>query len=106
MELTCDRRAIDPATRTRYDALLGRLRAAVISYSELEDGYVFQLDKKLISYRELSEWISMERLCCPFFLFEAETVESGALELRLTGPAGSKTVLLAEFGNYLKAKTN
>jgi hypothetical protein len=105
MELTCNRLAIDSTTRPRYDALLGHLGAAVISYSELADGYVFQLDERLISHRELSEWMNMERLCCPFFLLEVEPVESGVLELRLTGPAGSKTVLLAEFGDYLKAKT-
>jgi hypothetical protein len=102
MELTCDRLAIDSTARPRYAALLGRLGAAVISYSELADGYVFQLDERLISHRELSEWMSMERLCCPFFLFEVEPVEAGVLELRLTGPAGGKTVLLAEFGKYLK----
>jgi hypothetical protein len=50
--------------------------------------------------------MSMERLCCPFFLFEVEPVASGVLKLRLMGPAESKTVLLAEFGNYLKAKRN
>ena len=106
MELTCDRLAIDSTTRPRYDALRGRLGAAVISYSELPSGYVFQLDERLISHAELSEWMSMERLCCPFFLFEVEPVASGVLKLRLMGPAESKTVLQAEFGNYLKAKTN
>jgi hypothetical protein len=71
-----------------------------------EDGYAFQLDEKLINHRELSEWMNMERLCCPFSLLEVESVESGVLDLRLTGPARSKTVFLAEFGNYLKAQTN
>lgn len=102
MELTCDRLAIDSTTRPRYDVLRWRLGTAVISFSELEDGFVFQLDEKLISHQELSEWMSMERLCCPFFSFEVKPVESAVLELRLTGPAGSKTVLLAEFGNSLK----
>lgn len=106
MEQTCDRHAIDSATRARYDALRGRLGAAVISYSELPDGYVIQLDERLISHRDLTEWMSMEQLCCPFLLLEVEPVESGVRELRLMGPAGSKTVLLAEFGSHLKAKTN
>ena len=103
MELTCNLLAINSTTRSRYDALRRRLGTVVISYSELADGYAFQLDERLISHRELSEWMSMERLCCPFLLLEVEPVESGVLELRLTGPAGSKTVLLAEFGNYLNA---
>jgi hypothetical protein len=55
MELTCDRLAIDSTTRPRYDALRGRLGSAVISYSELPSGYVFQLDERLISHAELSE---------------------------------------------------
>lgn len=106
MELTCNHLAIDSVTRSRYGALRGRIGAAVISHSELPSGYVFQLDERLISHAALSEWTSMERLCCPFFLFEVEPVASGVLKLRLMGPAESKTVLLEEFGNYLKATTN
>ena len=104
--LTCNLIAIDSAARARYDTLRGRLGAAVISYSELPDGDVFQLDERLISHRDLSEWMSMEQLCCPFLLLEVEPVEPDVLELRLMGPAGSKTVLLGEFRNYLKAKAN
>jgi hypothetical protein len=36
----------------------------------LPDGYTFKLDSKAISLPEVSEWISMERLCCPFLTLQ------------------------------------
>jgi hypothetical protein len=104
VKLTCNHLAIDSETRIRYEALRNRLDMAGISCSELADGYVFQLDERLISCRELSEWMRIERLCCPFLSLETGTEQFGALELRLTGPSGSKAVLLSEFRELLESK--
>ena len=106
MALTCNLQAIDSPSRVRYHELLARLGGAVISCSELGDGYLVKLNEQLISRAQLTEWMSMERLCCPFLSLEMEPAHSGVLELTMTGPGGSKTVLLAALGNYLKAKTN
>jgi len=106
VELTCNLQAIDSASRVRYDELRARLGAAVISWSELADGYLIQLDGTLVTHIQLTEWIGMERLCCPFLSLEMEPAQSGVLELKLTGPEGSKTILLTEFGSYLKSKRN
>lgn len=100
MELTCNLQTIDSASRVRYDDLRARLGAAVISWSELADGYLIQLDETLITQIQLTQWIGMERLCCPFLSLEMEPTQSGVLELKLklTGPGESKTILLTEFG--------
>jgi hypothetical protein len=45
-----------------------------------------------------AEFISLERLCCPFFNFVLEVEpESGPLWLKMTGQDGVKQFLQAEF---------
>ena len=106
MGLTCNLQAIDSTSRARYDELRARLGSAVISCSDLMSGYLIKLNERIISHAELTEWMSMERLCCPFLSLEIERGAAGVLELTMTGPGGSKTILLAAFGNYLKTKMN
>lgn len=94
----CNLKAISAAERPRYNDLMKRLRSAVRDRSELPDGYAFKLDSKTISLPEVAEWISMERLCCPFLTLQVSA--SGDLadwSLKLTGPKGVKSLLEAEF---------
>ena len=94
--LACNIQAISAAQRPRYNDLVSRLRSAVRARTELPDGFSYSLDPAIITLPEVSEWITMERLCCPFLIFELE----GAGEVsRLTmrGPDGVKAVLREEF---------
>jgi hypothetical protein len=51
-----------------------------------------------MSLQDVAEWISMERLCCPFLTFQLETSGSEAdYSLRVSGPTGVKDLLRAEF---------
>jgi hypothetical protein len=56
--------------RPRYNDLVKRLRSATRDRRELPDGYAFKLDSKAVSVPEVAEWISMERLCCPFLTLQ------------------------------------
>src|SRR5262245_19072696 len=95
--LACNMKAISAAERPRYNALVKRLRTAVRERRELADGYQLRLDGKAISLPETAEWISMERLCCPFLTLQIEVSGAqGNWILRLTGPAGVKAFLAAE----------
>jgi hypothetical protein len=105
MELLCNLQAIDSTARSRYHTIRTQVCAAVISFDGLADGYVLRLDERPVGHRELSEWMRMEQLCCPFLSLKLAPVQPGVLELSLTGPSGSKAVLRAEFGNYLKSRT-
>jgi hypothetical protein len=59
--------------------------------SELPDGYAFKLDSKTISLPEVAEWISMERLCCPFLTLQlSASGDQVDWLLKLTGPKGAK----------------
>lgn len=94
----CNAKAISAADRPRYGALVKRLRAAMRHRNEISSGYAFKLDGSAITLPEVAEWISMERLCCPFLTLQVSA--SGNQPdwvLSLTGPAGVKPLLDAEF---------
>jgi hypothetical protein len=54
------------------------------------------LDSKTITLPEVSEWITMERLCCPFLVFQFEGAVE-AFRLTMRGPEGAKAILQEEF---------
>ena len=94
--LACNIQAIGTAQRARYHDLVSRLCAAMWDRRELPDGYSYSLDSSQITLQEVSEWIAMERLCCPFLIFQLE-VAGEASGLTMRGPDGVKALLQAEF---------
>lgn len=46
---------------------------------------------------EVAEWITMERLCCPFLTFQLDVKGNGDSQLTMRGPVGAKAVLREEF---------
>ena len=96
--IACNPKAISAEQKPRYAALTKRLRSAARGMQDLPDGYAIRLDSKAITLPEAAEWISMERLCCPFLTFQLSTSGNEAeWTLKLTGPAGSKAILEAAF---------
>jgi hypothetical protein len=96
--LACNLKAIAAAERPRYDELMKHLRASVSKRVENADGYAFNLNGRAISLRDVAEWISMERLCCPFLTFQLYVSGNEAdWTLTLTGPHGAKAILQEEF---------
>ena len=96
--IACNLKAIGSKERPRYNDLMKRLRAAVRNRKELPDGYTYQLEQKAITLPEVAEWMSMERLCCPFLKLELSAAgHQTDWLLTLTGPEGVKPLLQAEF---------
>jgi hypothetical protein len=94
----CNLKAITADERPRYHELMKRLRLAVRNRSEIANGYTFKLDSKAITLPEAAEWISMERLCCPFLTLQLSvSANQPHWILTLTGPAGVKPLIQAEF---------
>jgi hypothetical protein len=96
--IACNLKAITAAKRPRYDDLMKRLRAAVRERDNRHDGYSYELDSTGITLPEVAEWMSMERLCCPFLKLQLSA--AGNREgwvLTLTGPEGVKPLLETEF---------
>ena len=96
--IACNLSAISPAYRLRYKLLAKQVLSAVMGHTELPSGYQYQLNSKLVSLAECAEWISLERLCCPFLTLQLTvTGEQPNWLLTLTGPDGTKPLLDAEF---------
>lgn len=66
--------------------------------AELPDGYSYRLDGSAILLSQVGEWISLERLCCPFLTLTI-SVAGGERDWlwTLTGPKGVKPLLMEEF---------
>jgi hypothetical protein len=92
----CDTTAMTRQERGRYEILRSKLEAAVISVAELGDGYGLRLRDGAIGLEELVEWIAFEQKCCPFFTLAASE-QAGSLILLITGRAGVKDFIRAEF---------
>lgn len=95
--LACNIKAIHTADRPRYADLMKRLRASVLTQTEAVDGYRYGLDTKTITLPEVAEWITLERLCCPFLTFQLDVKSNGESQLTLRGPEGVKAILAEEF---------
>jgi hypothetical protein len=92
----CDMTAMTREERGRYEISRARLKAAVISVAEIADGYGFRLRDGAIGSEELVAWIAFEQKCCPFFTLTASE-PAGSLILLITGAAGVKDFIRAEF---------
>jgi len=97
--LACNARALSPAQKLRIRALLNEFRATDHDVKELASGYSIRLSGDDRTIREAAEYISLERLCCPFFDFALSAErEAGPVWLTLTGREGVKEFARIEFG--------
>jgi hypothetical protein len=96
----CNAKAIPAEERPRHSELTRQLMRSVRDRREHSDGYSFQLDSETIRFGQLAEWITRERLCCPFLTFQlTASGDRPGWMLKLTGPRGVKQLLQAEFGS-------
>jgi hypothetical protein len=95
----CNMKALNAEQRQRYDVLARQLQTTMQEIKELPNGYAFRLPSVPSAVQDAAEWITYERLCCPFFDFGLEVERNGgALWLRLTGREGVKPFIRSEFG--------
>lgn len=95
----CSLTALSAAEREHHKELSKVMHAAVKEIRELPNGYGFSFSGERRSIFFLSEWISLERLCCPFFSFQLEVRSEGQpIWLRITGRDGVKEFMQSEFG--------
>jgi hypothetical protein len=98
----CMMDAIEPGKRGQHIATAKFVFAAVDEIRELPDGYAFRLPNESEMVRKVGDFISLERLCCPFFGFMLEVErEGGAVWLQLTGREGIKPFIRAEIGEFM-----
>ena len=98
----CRMDAIESDKRERHIATARQVFQVVKSIRELSNGYAFHLPNDSETMRMVAEFISLERLCCPFFGFTLEIEpEGGSVWLQLTGRDGVKPFIRAEIGEFL-----
>ena len=69
---------------------------------ELQNGYSFRFSNETEILTRLTDFIALERLCCPFFGFHVEVEpEGGAIWFSLTGRDGVKPFIQAEIGEIV-----
>jgi hypothetical protein len=104
LPLACDMTAIPRDERDHHAAVVRTLFAEAAELRDLPDGYAFRLPAETRLLTLAADFISRERLCCPFFTFAIEvTPARGPIWLRITGPDGAKEVFAAELGELIPA---
>jgi hypothetical protein len=93
----CNMSALDKEQRERYSVLAKQLIADKQAVEELSDGYALRYTANTQSIKDVAEFVTYERLCCPFLNFEMR-VEGENLSLRLKGKEGVKEFIKIEFG--------
>lgn len=97
--IACVMSALDDGQRQRRKELETRLGAAIEEVRELPDGYEIRLPSTSQIVRDVAEFITYERRCCPFLDFELMVErEGGPAWLRLKGREGVKEFVRHEFG--------
>lgn len=100
--IACDMSAIEPGLRAGHVSTGAALFRAAEQIVELPDGYAFRLPPVSETLLTMAEFISLERLCCPFLAFSVEVEpEGGPFWLRLTGREGVRAFIREEVSGLL-----
>ena len=95
----CNVAGLTTEQRQRYLALAKKLHNTKQEIRELADGYAIRFSVESSTIQDLAEFITYERLCCPFFDLEiAVEREGGPAWLKLRGREGVKEFIRTEFG--------
>jgi hypothetical protein len=96
--IACDPHAVPEQMRDRWVEAGMHVYAAVLEVQEVPDGYRCRLPANSAILLTLADYISNERLCCPFlhFLLEVEPA-GGPFWLYLTGGEGVQAYLQSVF---------
>ncbi len=86
------------AQREAHIQTTTELIQAVQSVQEVGNGYEFRFPNETEFISKIAEFISNERLCCPFLKFTLNVFSNNEpVSLSLTGPIGTQEFLRAEF---------
>jgi hypothetical protein len=95
--LACSLFGLTEQQRKRQQELREQLFEGDRKVRELPDGYAIGLPATTTNILAAAEFVTLERLCCPFFRFELSVGGSAEpLWLRLTGEKGVKEFLKSE----------
>ena len=99
----CDLGALTIHQRQRHGELAMKLRPLVVEFEELSNGYAAKVRSVQSVEADLEEFMTLERLCCPFFTLTLEfenrnEIEERTYVLKITGRGEIKPFIREEFG--------
>src|SRR5689334_7407604 len=96
--LACNMNVFTPSQRDSHIQSTTQLIQVIQGKQEIENGYLFLFPNEAVFISKIAEFISNERLCCPFLKFTL-IVNSIAepISLSLSGPLGTQEFLRTEF---------
>ncbi len=96
--LVCNMDVFTSTQREAHIQTTTELIQAVQSVQEVKNGYEFTFPNETEFISKIAEFISNERLCCPFLKFTLNILSNREpVSLSLTGPLGTQEFLRAEF---------
>lgn len=96
--LACNPTAIKPEDKPRYKELAKKVRTSREEVKETPDGYALKFSPEPENIRDIAEFITYERACCPFIEFAiAVEKDNGAIWLKMEGGEEVKRILRSEF---------
>ena len=96
--LVCNMDVFTPAQRESHVQATMELVQALRSLQGIEGGYEFQFPNESELISKIADFISNERLCCPFLKFSFRVgARDEPITLSLSGPDGTQEFLRAEF---------
>ena len=102
MPLICNMDVFTPDQREQHVQTTTQLFHAVQHVREVEHGYEFTFPNENVFIAQVAEFISRERMCCPFLEFSLRIFpDPEPISLSLTGPIGTQEFLRAEFDGVI-----
>lgn len=96
--LACNMNVFTTAERESHIQNTRQLCQAVQEIREAADSYEFLFPSGKVTIAKLAEFISNERLCCPFLEFTLKVAPiNQPISLILAGPEGTQAFLREEF---------
>jgi hypothetical protein len=100
--LACDISAIPLSQRKAHLSTSRDLLSLIQEIRELSNGYAFRFAADTGILMKAAEFISLEKLCCPFLAFRLDVeAEGGPVWLCLTGREGVKEFIREEVNGLL-----
>ncbi len=100
--LICNLGVSTPAQREAHLQTTTQLMQAKQDVQKVTNGYEFSFPNESELIAKTADFISNERLCCPFLTFTLNvTSNSESFSLALTGPVGTQEFLRAEFNGAI-----
>jgi hypothetical protein len=105
--LACDLSAIEDDRLEEHKRNGEKVFNSIKDWHELPEGYAFRLPAETSIIQKTGAFISLERLCCPFFNFELEvTPDHGPVWLKIKNDQRVKEFVEANIVTQLKSENN